>query len=283
MTDRDNLPAKAVTRNVVVPTERRGSLVARGLAAVRTSNRLLLTRDNDDLYRQARTEFNQICSQMCRGGNGPVFNWSERENPALFSGFKIFQHLAHKHYGKAYYPLSVLCGGQDLVVLHKHWMQWRYGKSPYWGAQVGELHESQHFAQLAFQWCLANHANEDVELWCDFGDMYFYGHGVAKDDVQAERWFRKAAERGHAKAQFMMGLRYDVPLGMSMDGARMVAWYEKAADQGYADAEYELGGCYDIGYGVEKNQSKAIELYRKAAAHKHSEAIFELRRLGGQP
>jgi TPR repeat protein len=104
--------------------------------------------------------------------------------------------------------------------------------------------------------------------------MYWDGHGVAKDDVQAEHWFRKAAERGHAKAQFMMGACYEYEIGVSMDWAKMVQWYQKGVDQGYPDAEFGLGGCYEFGFGLEKNQDKAVELYRKAAAHKHPRAIL---------
>jgi TPR repeat protein len=32
-------------------------------------------------------------------------------------------------------------------------------------------------------------------------DCYFYGTGIAKDEVQAVAWFRKAAEQGFAPAQ----------------------------------------------------------------------------------
>jgi hypothetical protein len=39
--------------------------------------------------------------------------------------------------------------------------------------------------------------------------MYASGRGIAKDDTQAVYWFRKAAEQGHAKAQYNLGLMYD--------------------------------------------------------------------------
>ena len=44
-----------------------------------------------------------------------------------------------------------------------------------------------------------------------------------------------------------------------------VKWYRKAADQGHAKAQYNLGWCYANGEGVAKNISEAVKWYRKAA------------------
>ena len=38
--------------------------------------------------------------------------------------------------------------------------------------------------------------------------MYAKGRGVAQDDVQAVKWFRKAALQGNASAQYNLGLMY---------------------------------------------------------------------------
>jgi TPR repeat protein len=35
--------------------------------------------------------------------------------------------------------------------------------------------------------------------------MYEYGYGVVQDYAEAVRWFRLAAEQGHAKAQYNLG------------------------------------------------------------------------------
>jgi len=42
----------------------------------------------------------------------------------------------------------------------------------------------------------------------NLGNRYSKGDGVAKDAEQAVSWFRRAAEAGHADAQFNLGLRY---------------------------------------------------------------------------
>ena len=39
------------------------------------------------------------------------------------------------------------------------------------------------------------------------------GEGVPKDDREAVGWWRKAAEQGHAVAQFSLGSMYDLGRG----------------------------------------------------------------------
>ena len=40
--------------------------------------------------------------------------------------------------------------------------------------------------------------------WC-----YQYGTGVVKDEVEAVRYYKMAADQGHVDAQFMLGEEYD--------------------------------------------------------------------------
>ena len=37
------------------------------------------------------------------------------------------------------------------------------------------------------------------------GAMYAKGEGVPKDNAEAVKWFRKAAEQGHTDAQYILG------------------------------------------------------------------------------
>ena len=45
-------------------------------------------------------------------------------------------------------------------------------------------------------------------------------------------WYRKAAEQGHAHAQFNLGLMYSKGKGEEQNYEEAVKWYNKAADQG---------------------------------------------------
>ena len=52
--------------------------------------------------------------------------------------------------------------------------------------------------------------------------------------------YSKAAEQGHAKAQYKMGFFYDCGIGIRSNKDEVLKWYSKAAEQGYADAIEEL-------------------------------------------
>src|ERR1043166_10171824 len=51
----------------------------------------------------------------------------------------------------------------------------------------------------------AGNPESQVEL----GRRYDKGEGVVKDQVEAVKWYRKAAEQNFAKAQYNLGIRYD--------------------------------------------------------------------------
>lgn len=239
MDERENLPAVIAAQAVAVLVEKSGSLVGRGLMA--------LKKDNDVLYRQARAVFDR--------GNG-IENWNSAKNPAIFSIFKILQQLANENYGKAYFPL---------FWLYKNRRDVEDGQNL-----------AQHFVQLAFDWCFANQANQDVELWCDLGAMYSSGMGVKEDKGQAVYWLHKAAEQGYALAQFGLGMLYSGRRGVPQDDKLAVYWIEKAAEQGYEMGQWELGCMYSEGRGVAKDNELAGYWYRKAAEQGDAQRQWKL-------
>ena len=99
------------------------------------------------------------------------------------------------------------------------------------------------------------------------------------DAEQYEQAFPKlkaAAEKGHKKAQYRVGLCYDKGRGVTEDDAKAVAWYQKAVDQGYAKAQYQLGKCYKNGEGIAKDEKKAVELFMLAAKQDNGDAQYQL-------
>ena len=103
------------------------------------------------------------------------------------------------------------------------------------------------------------------------------GKGVPKDDAEAVKWYRKAADQGDAIAQFNLGWMYDEGRGVSKDDAEAVRWYRKAADQGHALAQFNLGAMYANGEGVAKDDAEAVKWYRKAADQGDADAQAKLR------
>jgi hypothetical protein len=68
----------------------------------------------------------------------------------------------------------------------------------------------------------------DAEELFSRGVRYALNH----NDTEAVKWWHKAAERGHAKAQHTLGELYDYGIGVPKDEAESVKWYRKAAEQG---------------------------------------------------
>ena len=70
--------------------------------------------------------------------------------------------------------------------------------------------------------------------------MYYAGRGVPQDYAQAVRWFRSAAERNLAAAQFNLGVMYADGTGVAQDDAEAARWHARAAKQGHTDARRQL-------------------------------------------
>lgn len=236
----------------------------------------------DERYRKARTTFDR---ETMFG------NW-QLTNAAIASALATFRQLADDDYEPAYYPLSILLRAE------------RRGD--------GGGNRAQHFAKRAFDWAMAHQDREDPALLCDLGDMYKNGHGTAQDAQQAERCYRKAAERGYARGQWALGLCcYD---GENLDSERNVEalkwmgqaaaqgeaflqcwlgdvyqmhqryedalhWYGQAAAQDDKEGLFKLGTMYEQGHGVPHDNDAAAFWYRKAAKQGHAEAQWQLSQL----
>ena len=118
--------------------------------------------------------------------------------------------------------------------------------------------------------------NGDAEAQAKLGDCYFYGNGVPQNQVEAAKWFWKAAEQGNVVGQFFVGQLYAQGLGVPKDAGRAFGWYRKAAEQGYARAQFNLGVCYDEGSGVPQDYAEAAKWYRRAADQNFAPAQFNL-------
>ena len=73
------------------------------------------------------------------------------------------------------------------------------------------------------------------------------------------KWYLKAAEQGHAEAQYDLGYCYYYGNGVKQSYKEAAKWLRKAAEQGHAEAQYNLGYCYYNGYGVERSYEEAAE------------------------
>ena len=97
---------------------------------------------------------------------------------------------------------------------------------------------------------------------------------IAKDYDAAVEKFAKAAERGSAKAKYMLGIcRYD-GTGVDKDWDAAFRCFYEAAKLDYPDALYRLGVCCEQAVGTERDMGKALICWLKAAKLGHAESQF---------
>lgn len=94
--------------------------------------------------------------------------------------------------------------------------------------------------------------------------MFSNGLGVAKDDLAAVKWWKKAAEQGEPNSEFHPGQTY-AARGTQADDAQAVKWWRKAAEQGLAAAETRVGLAYYTAHGVDEDQVEAAKWFARAA------------------
>jgi TPR repeat protein len=71
--------------------------------------------------------------------------------------------------------------------------------------------------------------------------MYTNGEGVARDNAEAVKWYRKAAEQGYVDAQYNLGLMYEDGDGVAEDDIFAYMWWNLAAAQGHEKAKENKG------------------------------------------
>jgi TPR repeat protein len=71
----------------------------------------------------------------------------------------------------------------------------------------------------------------DVDAQFDLGKNYEAGRiGLKKDMVQAEHWYREAANQGEPFAQASLGILYGFGKGIPADLVQALMWYELATE-----------------------------------------------------
>ena len=66
---------------------------------------------------------------------------------------------------------------------------------------------------------------------------YYYGFLLQKNDEEAAKMFRKAAEQDFEYSQYMLGSMYYVGCGVEKDLAKAEYWFNKAADNNWSSAK----------------------------------------------
>ena len=99
-----------------------------------------------------------------------------------------------------------------------------------------------------------------------------------KNQQEALRLFRLAAEQGDAGGQYMLGTGYVAgEAGLPKDDREALRLFKLAADQGLAAAQNEIGNFHANGRGgLPKNEKEAVRQYGLAAAQSLAAAQYNL-------
>ena len=140
--------------------------------------------------------------------------------------------------------------------------------------------------------------------------------GCEKNEEEAEKWLRKAAQQGHNKAKDYLNLLIEVDesssqnfnqndliklrkkaergdvvaqnnlgnclyygRGCEKNLVEAVLWYRRAAEQGYDKAQNNLAQCLENGEGCEQDIEEALEWYKRAAEQGNSSAESGIKRI----
>ena len=96
-------------------------------------------------------------------------------------------------------------------------------------------------------------------------------------NVEAVKWYGKAAGNGHGEAAFYLGNLYAAgSIELKQDYELALNWYRKADSLGNIDALNNLGYLHDEGLGTRRDRVKARDYYTRAAEAGHAGAQMNL-------
>jgi hypothetical protein len=110
----------------------------------------------------------------------------------------------------------------------------------------------------------------------DLGSLYFDGLGLAQSDAQTLRWWRKSAEQGLVAAQMNVASLLESGRGTKSDPAEAFRWKMKAAESGHAAAQYVVAIHYLKGNGVAKDSARCVHWALQAAEQGSADAEYVL-------
>jgi TPR repeat protein len=120
----------------------------------------------------------------------------------------------------------------------------------------------------------ANHGDARAEY--ELGLIYNLGSGVPQSEELARRWYAKAADQGLACAQNNLGVLYRDGIGNKRDPRKAYDYFKQAAEQADVKGEFNLGIAYATGSGVAIDYAAAAGWLSQAAEAGYQKASFSL-------
>lgn len=132
------------------------------------------------------------------------------------------------------------------------------------------------FVYADFNECMKKAQKGDPVYQHDLGLHYFYGIDVEADTLLAIDWWRKAAKKDLAEAEYNIAFVYEKGLAVEVNIDTALYYYRKSAEHGYAPSQTNIGYFYETGLYLEKDKEKAFYWYALAADQGYDIAMYNL-------
>lgn len=145
------------------------------------------------------------------------------------------------------------------------------------GAGIAAYERGDYVAAMAAWRPLAEAGDAEAQFY--LGVLHQHGLGVAKDDLEASRWYRRAAEQDHREAAKRLALINFAGDHMWTSKQQAVQWFRRAAELGDAESQGFLGVMYREGWGVAADPVEALVWLTLAVQQGHAKAAEDRRAL----
>ncbi len=103
--------------------------------------------------------------------------------------------------------------------------------------------------------------------------LYELGQGVPRNLAEAETWYERAARQGHVKAMHNLAVLATSPNRRSVNYLTAAKWFKEAAAYGLLDSQFNLGVLYQNGLGLPKSSVDAYVWFALAARQRDERAV----------
>jgi len=184
--------------------------------------------------------------------------------------YKEFKKSALKGHSDSQYNLAVMLYSGKGIPRDK-------AEAVYWFVKAAEGGDESAQYNLGVLYATDKELPDEYPMM-ENGEIYFQvsNKQTPTNAEKAFKWYKMAAEQGHASAQLNLGVMYNQGVGVKQNYTEAAKWYQKAADSGNAKAQLNLGILYDLGRGVKKDLVKAADYYEKAAKQGMRDAQYNL-------
>lgn len=150
------------------------------------------------------------------------------------------------------------------------------GESPSAMYALGVMCDEQSDAAEAFRWYKLAAEHGHAESMNRIGDMYAQARGGPQDYVASAAWYRRAVDHGSLAAAGNLATLYFYGWGVPQSYIKAARLLKSGVRSGDANAQNKLGAMYESGVAVTRNLTRAKDLYLRSAVQGYAPAMVNL-------